>query len=401
MPNRPQDIYNAIGRYKQAKLNIAKDKSILKVNRDLILLWLDIKEKELKNRKGREYGDEIRWSKTMNKYCYLLRRVVYWVKKPLKELTPADIERLYNDLEDGKITTKSGRPYTKYGRKDFYNKVFKSDFFKSLGLKEKAQDIIKLESISDEEVKFFGKEKLDKMITYTHSLKYRFIYFLLFDTGMRIGTVLNLHKNDFEKRYNNETKQDYYMVHIRKEYTKSKKARSISLWLEETNQLTPMFLDTVKDNDFIFNMGYASVRKHLSNMCKKLNIKTRPDKKPVSIHDFRKSCATYWLSKNVSIDAVRARLGHKPSSNAIDRYVSYLGLNEKQTVQQIQQGTYKEMTEKYKETKEQLIVMQENYKALQEQLNELQERIKPNKILNALSRDEEFIKLLKVRARSL
>ena len=142
-------------------------------------------------------------------------------------------------------------------------------------------------------------------------------------------------------------------------------------------------------------MSYNAVRTTLSKMCSKLQIRTKPDNKSVSIHDFRRSCATYWLSKKVNIDAVRARLGHKPSSTAIDRYVNYLGLNDSQTVQEIQQSTYKEMMGEYKEIREQLLVMQENYKSLEQDIQQFKQKMQePNQLFNVLFHDEEFHRLI-------
>ena len=63
---------------------------------------------------------------------------------------------------------------------------------------------------------------------------------------MRIGTLLNLKIKDCELRHNIETKRDYYMIHIKKEYTKSKRNRDLPLLLNETNDLLSVYLKAIQ-----------------------------------------------------------------------------------------------------------------------------------------------------------
>jgi integrase len=164
------------------------------------------------------------------------------------------------------------------------------------------------------------------------------------------------------------------MIHIKKDYTKSKRDSDIPLMLNETNDLLKNYLKEKKEG-LLFDFGYTNTRVLISRVSDKAKIKTKPEGKSISIHDFRRSCATYFLSKGYNIDFVKARLGHKPSSTVIDRYVSYLGLNEQEAITMSQNMDYGELKNSYQEAIERIKVLDENHKEMEKKLNKLQEQM--------------------------
>lgn len=366
-----KDIYNAVARYAQRKRQLSEDKS---ENAKLFSAWLDKKETSLLNRKGRDGVARIRCCKTLNKYIALFRTLDRIVKKPFKKLTAKDMQRLYEDIETGVIKSEHGKTYSASTRHDLYNKFFKSDFFKFIGLYDVAKTIFTLEKKDDREVRFFLFEDFERMTKYTPKLRNKlFLYFLL-DTGMRVGTALNITRRDIEKKYNAETKQEYYVVHIQADYTKSKRADTLALLIPTTNELMTLFLqeNELKPSQRLFDFSHANARKIVDVVSHKAKIKTLPDKKNVTLHDFRRSCATYMLKKGYSIDVIKKRLGHKPSSTVIDRYVSYLSLGENETVAKAQSLSHDELNVKYKASQEQINVLSNNMKLVNEHSDVMQ-----------------------------
>lgn len=382
-----KDIYSAVKRYENRKQKILNSLEFNSINKKLFFEWLNKKEEKLKNQKGREETDKIRWSKTLNKYLDFFVGIDKWFKKPFNELTEEDLIKVREDLEEGRITNKKGEKFSQSTRLDYYNKVFKSNFFEFLGLKEIAKKIFVLEREEDAEVKFFTKEDLDQMTKFSNNIRNKMFLYFLFDTGVRIGTALNIQIKDCEERHNIETKQDYFLIHINKEYTKSKIDSTISLLLPETNELLSTYLkNKKKTKELLFQFSYSNARKLIERVSRVAKIKTKPENKEVSIHDFRKSCATYFLSKKYSIDFVRKRLGHKPSSTVIDKYVNYLGLNEEEAVTQSQEMNYGDLLKKYKETTETVKALDQNLKGMEEKYRDLINKLKlVNPKLNELA----------------
>lgn len=392
--NEPRDIYKARRQYERIKELIREDEKISPHNQDLLLSWLEEKENTLKRRKGRELQDELRWSKTLSKVGRLAKMVAEWVgTRPLDELTPAELTKIYDDLEEGNITKSDGKPYSRATRTDFYNRLFKSDFGKFMGWRDEAREIMVLEKREDAPVKYFTKDTLKKLVAGTHSLKYKTLYWLLFDTGLRVGEALNLRKGDVQEM--KDEKNPYRLI-IRASTTKSKRDRYVKLWSNESNEILGAWLSANSEFDeetLLFPMNYAAVKKHLSVSSEQLKLYTEPDRKRLAPHDFRRSCATYWLTQGVSIDLIKARLGHKPSSAVIDRYVSYLGLDENpekfKDTRKENDGSYKELLASNKEMAERMLVMQEERKRMEEVVKRASEAMRKYDVEAARAEKEE------------
>ncbi len=376
--NKERDIYHSLRKYQTSRESINTDVRILESNKKIILAWLERKEEDLKTRKGQDFTASIRWAKTMNKYVVLLKNFGHWIQKPFQEITQEDLQQLYKDLETGKIKSKKGVPFSKSTRQDYYNKLFKGDFFDFINKIEIAKKVFRMEKDPDEHVKFFLKSDLDKMLKFTTKTRNKFFLTLLFDTGVRVGTALNLRKKDIEKRFNQETKEYFYLIHIRKEYTKSRREENIGTWLPETTELLDQYLEEVaKDDDLLFNFSYQNARKLVTRVSIKGGIITKPDNESITLHDFRRSSATYWLTKKVSIDSIKKRLGHRPSSTVIDKYVSYLGINEEQIVTELQEKNYGELLQRYNELTEQFKVSVRNNQELNDRMQVIEETVIP------------------------
>ena len=95
--------------YSKSHYKLLNDTSICKENRELYTNFFQRKETKLKRTNGFSKLDESCF-KTLYKYIQMVRNVNSWFRnKPLIKLTKEDIEKVYNDLEDGIIKNKKAQ----------------------------------------------------------------------------------------------------------------------------------------------------------------------------------------------------------------------------------------------------------------------------------------------------
>jgi len=86
----------------------------------------------------------------------------------------------------------------------------------------------------------------------------------------------------------------------------------------------------LQDDDKLFQFEYKMADKFLKRAVGIVGAKCIPKGQPVTWKDFRSSMACNFLKQEWTVDEVNARLGHKPSSREIDKYVNFLALNRHQ-----------------------------------------------------------------------
>src|SRR5688572_19069159 len=97
-------------RYDKARQKLNTDHSICSENQKLFAEYLDFQEYKLKRINGLSALDSSTL-KTLLTCVTRLRTVNRWFdNKPWRRLMRADIKRVYDDLEDGKISTLRGHP---------------------------------------------------------------------------------------------------------------------------------------------------------------------------------------------------------------------------------------------------------------------------------------------------
>ncbi|MCB9361896.1 site-specific integrase [Candidatus Woesearchaeota archaeon] len=405
-----RDVYGSVNALETAKKSLSKREDILPSNLKLFTDWLAIKEDELFRRKGGDEEAKIRYTKTLMKYVTLLKLTNRLFKnKDLRKITEDDIRKVFVGLEKDKLKNAQGKPLGAGTKTDLYNKIFKSGFFEYIGKKELACKLVIIEKDGESEVEFFELEELLRMVEYTTGVRNKLFLFFLFDTGFRIGEALQITKKDCVKRHNVVSDRDEYRIRVLKQASKSKVTHYATTVLPQTVEFLNVYLKDLKNGELLFPFGHTNARMLIHRVTTKAKVVAQPEKKAIKLHTFRKSCATHLLKKGYSIDFVKARLGHKPSSTVIDRYVSYLGLDEEQQVGKIQKVDYKELLNAYQETMDKLQAISENSKLEQKKLTEkissmeLQnkelkgqlDRVQMNvELLNTLAEDPNRVKKL-------
>ncbi len=193
-------------RYEKNKTLLLNDKSICKENRDLFKEFFVWEEEKLKRINDLPKIDNSSY-KTLYSYINRFRNVNSWFKnKPWKELTLTEIREVYKDLEDGEIKNKNGKRFE--DRRSYYNKVFKSKPFKLAGKHEEVNQA--LEFFTDrrkKEVRFVNEESFKKMVSVLSKPGHFALFWLAWDIGENINSLLKLTKSNFKKQVNRDTKE--------------------------------------------------------------------------------------------------------------------------------------------------------------------------------------------------
>ena len=136
----------------------------------------------------------------------------------------------------------------------------------------------------------FTRQQINKLWAVDTSYS-RMILILLY-TGLRIGELLNLRKQDINRR------SSYLIVSHAK--TKSGEGRVIPLHHRIIPLIEQLYIDT---NDYLFTISYTTFRKHFMNIMKVLKCKH-------TIH-YTRHTFTSLLDPLAPPNALRSLLGHK------------------------------------------------------------------------------------------
>lgn len=136
----------------------------------------------------------------------------------------------------------------------------------------------------------FTRQQINKLWVIDTSYS-RMILILLY-TGLRIGELLNLRRQDINRRSS-------YLI-VRHAKTKAGEGRIIPIHHRITLLIEQLYNDT---GNYLFAISYTSFRKHFHDIMKKLNCKH-------TIHDTRHTFASL-LDAIAPPNTLRALLGHK------------------------------------------------------------------------------------------
>lgn len=316
-------------RYEKGKTKLLKDRSICKENRELFTEFFTWEEEKLKRINDLPEIDDSSY-KTLHGYINRFRNVNKWFEnKPWKNLKLAEIKSVYRDLEDGKIINRNGKRFE--DRRSYYNKVFKSKPFKLAGKNEEVKQA--LEFFTDrrkKEVRFVNEENFKKMIGVLSKPQHFALFWLAWDIGENINSLLKLTKRNFKKQTNRQTKESEYLVHLSQDKLKrSRQSRSEPTLYQKTVRYLDMVLQCLNDDDLIFPFGYRQALKIFDSAVKKSNAKCEPDSNKPSWKDLRSGMACYLFSQGWHSDDINLRLGHTISSRELDVYLNYMAQNRK------------------------------------------------------------------------
>lgn len=373
-------------RYIKRKAKLSKDESICKENKDLFIEFLDYQEYKLKRIRNLPKLDDSNYN-TLYVTIQRLNNMNKWFNnKPFKKLTFEDIKKVYDDLEDGKILTKLGKPIS--DRSNYYDKYFKSKLFKMVDKDELARQVIEFHTSKDKQVRFITEEDFKKLVNNAYKPKHRLLFWLAWDFGENIGALVQLRKKDFTKEINTYNKEPQYKVNFRKEILKrSRTPRGDINNYRETFDLLEQELSKLEDEDYIFDFDYANAKKIFDRALERAGeIKVIPTGDKASWKDLRSGMACHLLKEEWAPHEVNARLGHKPSSRHLDRYINFLALDKDKPKKKVYQFEMEKLTEQLEEVRKRERLQAERFKAQEEEMKEMKEIIKQLAIKGEIKR---------------
>ena len=138
--------------------------------------------------------------------------------------------------------------------------------------------------------KVFTRQQINKL--WAIDASYSHMILILLYTGLRIGELLNLRRQDINRRSS-------YLI-VRRAKTKAGEGRIIPLHHRITLLIEQLYTNT---DDYLFTISYTSFRKHFHEIMKQLNCKH-------TIHDTRHTFASL-LDAVAPPNDLRSLLGHK------------------------------------------------------------------------------------------
>lgn len=354
-------------KYQRSKDKFLSDKTICKENIDLYKAFLEHQEYKLKRIRNLPSLDEGNY-KTLYLSIQRLKNINVWFhNKPLKDITKEDIKRVYDGLEDGIILNGYGKPYK--DRSNYYSKFFKSKLFEMIKKDDLAREVIEFHKPQTTEVRFITEEDFGQIINNAYKPLHRLLFWLAWDIGENINSLLKLRKKDFYKQKNPHTKEPEYAINLRKDILKrSRKPRTEITNYRETYNLIEQTLTKIpKDDELIFNFDYRNAKKILDRAVERANVKCKPNGEKATWKDLRSSMACHLLKSGYTTDEVNARLGHAPSSSEIDKYVNFLAIDRHTPKKKVHQFEMEKLNDELQEMKRREKLQAERNELLQAQ----------------------------------
>ena len=375
-------------RYPRFRDGFLDGPKVCPANRALFEEYFDWQERKLRSINGLRELDEA-CCKTLYHYVSMFKNVVKWFKhRPLADITQADIRRVYEDLEDGRILNSYGKPFE--DRASYYSKVFKGKLFKMIGKHGYAEEVLEFSRPEKNKgkVRFFTEDDFGKMSLVAMKLSHKLLLQLCWDIGENIMTILQLQKKDCQRIVNENTQEPEYRVVLSKEKIKrSRTPRSELTNFPETVELLDLHFSQGKrefipdphggdfqmirdkdkvrrkirgewkafrfeEDDYLFGFGQKQAEQVFRRVVDITGARCQPNGERPSLKDLRSSMACHLLREGWSVDEVKGRMGHKPSSKVIDKYVTYLALNKHRPKQRMHESELKKAQAELKESRD-------------------------------------------------
>ncbi|MCW8966627.1 MAG: hypothetical protein OQK82_08085 [Candidatus Pacearchaeota archaeon] len=385
-------------RYERRKKEVLGNKSINSVNREIIKKFLKHEEYKLKRKNGLAEVDE-RSYKTLYFYVGKFENINKWFKnQSWNKLSLKEIKKVIDDLEDGNITNNKGK---RYSDRAWYYQIMQGELFR---LANKRDDIVReiirefgIKGRNDNnEVRFIPESDFRKIVDCAISPEQRCLLWLEFDIGENIGTLIELEKDDFRRQINEDTKEPEYLVILRKDKLKrSRTARSELTNYQETVKFLDIVLGNLEDSkkvitnrsmknkklseihnkNKLFKFGHKSAEQFLKRCVEKSKVVCQPGGEKVTWKDLRSSMACDLLKKDWSREEVNARLGHRPSSRVIDKYINFLALDRHKPKKKIYEGNLNKLKEELEQSKESNKLQSMRMDSLKNEVGELKSKL--------------------------
>ena len=395
--------------YIRNKEKLLNDTKFNSKNIEVIKKFLEFEEYKLKRKEGLTEVDE-RSYKTLTHYLTRIKNLNKWFKnKAWEDLTEKDIKKFIDDLEDGVIKSKFGK---RLEDRSGYYQMIQGKFFSFTKNNHLARQILEDFSIKgrdfNKQVRFIEFESFLKIANCINNPIYLCLLWLAWDIGENIGTLLTLEAGDFQRQVNSDTNEAEYLVILPKE--KLKRSRTARSEITNYNK-TVKYLDIVLANlkpankktshlypkDRLFKFGMKAAEKFFRRAVELSGVRCMPGGEKVTFKDLRSSMACDLLVKEWTTDEINSRLGHKPSSRQIDKYVNYLALKSKAPKKKIYNGNIKKLEGELERQKEVNRLQGLRFESLKNDQLEIKQKLEISTRSNneEMEQMRDFIKIIK------
>ena len=365
-------------RFANAKRRLLNDESICSANRRLFAAFFEYEEYKLKRMNGLARLDEPTY-KTLLDYVSRLRTVNRWFEnKPWEQLTKEEIKQVYDGVEDGHIQTKAGTPFK--DAETYYRRILRGKPFILAGKKELVLEALEFHVARPrEEVRFIREDTFRELVAATSRPEHRLLLWLAWDIGENVSSLLQLRKQDFTQATNPYSNEPEYHVNLRREILKrSRTSRTEITNYRETVTLLDKLLGERRDEDALFDFGARMALKFLRRAVTQTGARCIPNGEPVTLKDLRSSMACDLLSKGWTTDEVNQRLGHKPSSREIDKYVNWLALGRQRPKRRLHDNQLDQLNQELHAVKNRESLLQQRQRVLQDEFAALRSQMAEN-----------------------
>ena len=260
----------------------------------------------------------------------------YFVGLKISDITPNYCEYINDSINN-----------LKYKGIEVYLFLVKSfiDFLSNYGLKINTNVFYKFKSSRTPKAKhnFYTLNEFNNFINVITDTTDLLIFNLLFYYGLRCGELRGLKVSDFKKDRISIERELSNKGRFGGQQTFDTKTTSSTRYYPYVSDIKDLYEKVVKDkklkkNDFLFKVredgtviGETTIRRKIDYYSNLANVKR------IKIHEFRHSCASYLINKNVDPKDIASWLGHSSVDTTLRVYAHLLPIR-KEAVKNIIDG---------------------------------------------------------------
>ncbi|SFL39701.1 Site-specific recombinase XerD [Gracilibacillus orientalis] len=184
-----------------------------------------------------------------------------------------------------------------------------------------AREVGNIQASNNKKMEYWTLEEFKEFLKVVDDFRDKTLYMFLFYSGARIGelTALTWKDIDFDSNTIDINKTFYKDDIVTTPKTKSS-IRKIKMPTHTMNMLKQLKLQQAPKNDYYAFGKFYSPYPFATIKGRFLNYKNSTNLKPIRLHDFRHSHASYLINNGYDIQIVSKRLGHAKISTTYDKY---------------------------------------------------------------------------------
>lgn len=333
--------------YQRALAKLESNATILPDNQKLILTFIRDCSLGKTIRKGAK--KKIGPARCL-KYMSILTRLSREFGKSFNRINQEDMERLILNLEEGRILSARGKPFSAETRAD-YKKAIKKFWKWKDGNNSQYPDLVEWidVSVKVKEIPALSRKDVERLVDAAPSIRLKALIMVLFDSGARIEELLNVRLKEEHVCW----KQELDCYTIRLEFSKTK-PRTVSLPLASKHLRAWLQTHPGKEilESQLFPIRYDAIRTSL------YRLGTRVLNKRVTPHVLRHSSATYFANK-LNHYQLCNRYGWTMSSDQVNRYIDRAGILEEETTKLIREDETNTTLTENESLREEIMLLKE------------------------------------------